>query len=184
MKKIVVLFAEGFEEVEALSPVDVLRRLNLPVITATINDDLMVKGALGVYMQMDAPLANISPDEVDAVILPGGMPGSRNLRDSLLVINFLQRLHEKGALICAICAAPTVLERAGIVAGKKLTCYPGFESEIPSASYDANAKVVEDGQLITGRGPGVALDFAFAIASRFVEEAQVKALRAGMQYDL
>lgn len=181
MKNLIVLLAEGFEEIEALAPIDVLRRLSLPVILASITDDLLVKGSHGVVIHAEKKLSELNIDDVSAVILPGGLMGSRNLRDTPAVIDFLQSAQQKQLLIAANCAAPTVLDKAGIIGNASYTCYPGFEAEISHGTYCPDARVVAEPQLITACGPGVSLEFAFAIAERFVPKETALALKNGMQ---
>ena len=142
MTKIAVVFAEGFEEIEALSPVDVFRRAGF---------DCSMLG-----------LESGNFDEYDLVVLPGGMPGSTNLRDHEGLITALQARNKAGKYIAAICAAPIVLNRAGLLEGRKFTCFPGVEEQIASGEHQTDLVVV-DGNIITSRGAGTALAFAYAL---------------------
>lgn len=158
---IYVFLANGFEEVEALTPVDVLRRGGVDVKTVGI-------GGKTVTGSHHIPVtADLSEDEVDfaalsGVVLPGGMPGTRNLDASETVKKALAAANEKGALIAAICAAPSVLGHNGLLKGKRATCFPGFESELTGATL-CDDLAVTDGNVVTGKGAGAALPFALAL---------------------
>lgn len=162
MTKVLTILAEGFEETEAIIPVDVLRRLNVEVVTAGLTGE-KITGAHNVAWEADTVLENTDITEFDAVILPGGMPGSANLRESDKVMEVLKKASEGGKLLCAICAAPIALGRAGLIKGKKVTAYPGFEKQLEGAEYTGNL-VEKDGNVITGKGPGAAFKFAYTIA--------------------
>ena len=176
-KNIVILLADGFEEIEALAPADVLRRLGFQVVLAAIGGSPAAVGAHGIKVTADARLADLPQDAFDAVILPGGMPGSRNLRDSEAVLALVRSMDASGKVVAAICAAPIALARAGVLNGKKYTMYPGFEAEMPAAP--TGNLVERDGNLITGKGPGAAFAFASAIAGAFGVDAR-GLLRDGM----
>ncbi|MCD7809665.1 MAG: DJ-1/PfpI family protein [Erysipelotrichaceae bacterium] len=161
--KAVVLFKDGFEEVEALTPVDVLRRANVSIDMVGM-DSLTVTGSHGIEIKMD----KVFDDDVynaDVVILPGGLPGSTSLRDDKRVIDVLQKYNENNKLIAAICAAPICLEKAGVVKDKLFTCSPGFELQIPSGKYRDTLICVGD-NVITGRGPAAALKFSYRILDK------------------
>ena len=167
---IYVFLANGFEEVEALTPVDVLRRGGVDVKTVGI-------GGKTVTGSHHIPVtADLSEDEVDfaalsGVVLPGGMPGTKNLDASETVKKALAAANEKGALIAAICAAPSVLGHNGLLSGKRATCFPGFESELTGATLCADLAVT-DGNVVTGKGAGAALPFALALL-RYLKGADV-----------
>ena len=169
-KNIVILLADGFEEIEALVPADVLRRLGFQVTLAAVGGERTVAGAHGIRVTADARLTELPQDGFDAVILPGGMPGSRNLRDSALVLSRVRAMTEAGRIVAAICAAPIALAKAGVLAGRRYTMYPGFEPEMPSAP--TGNLVERDGDLITGKGPGAAFAFAAEIASALGADAR------------
>ncbi len=158
---IMVPFANGFEEIEAVTIVDVLRRAEINVITVSL-EKKMVKGAHNIEFVTECNINDIDINELDGIILPGGMPGASNLRDNKKIINIVKELNENNKLIAAICAAPIVLEEAGIIKNRKITSYPGFESQLKSCKYNTERVVVED-NIITGRGPGTALEFALSI---------------------
>lgn len=179
LKKAVVVLAEGFEEIEAIAPVDVLRRAGVRVTVAGLTGKI-VKSSRGVGVQTDGLLADIK-DLPDAVILPGGLPGAANLaRDTRLAV-FLKRMVEDEKLIAAICASPAlVLAPFGILDGKKATCYPGCETEFSSQVIHSKERVVRDGNIITSQGPGTALDFALEIVRALMGDEMVEALRGKM----
>jgi len=161
--KVMVFLAEGFEEVEALTVVDYLRRMDIEVDMVSIYDELDVNGAHGVGVKGDRILEDIgSVDGYDGLVIPGGLPGASNLRDDDRVVEFVREMNSKGGLVAAICAGPIVLERAGIVSGKRLTSYPGFEDELRDSLYIKEGVVV-DGNIITARGPNYAVDFALEL---------------------
>ena len=165
MKTIYVFLAEGFEEVEALTPVDVLRRAGLPVKTVSVTGVLTVNGAHGVPVVADMVFEEVKEGDAEMIVLPGGLPGATNLD-----------AHEG---LSAICAAPLVYGKRGLLKGKKVTCYPGFEKYLEGAEYTA-ALVEKDGNFITGKGPGAAMAFSFAIAEKYVGAEKVTELKQGM----
>ena len=152
MTKVAVVFAEGFEEIEALSPVDVFRRAGFDCNMLGL-ESASVTGSHGIQVAMDGVFDGNFAD-YDLVVLPGGMPGSTNLRDNETLIASLQE--------AAICAAPIVLERAGLLEGRKFTCFPGVEEQIASGEHQTDLVVV-DGNIVTSRGAGTALAFAYAL---------------------
>lgn len=174
-----VFLAEGFEEMEALAPIDVLRRAGLEVTTVGVGGKL-IQGAHGVGFTADSDGEGLDFSDVDCVVLPGGMPGTTNLDASAMVERCLMKAAEKGALIAAICAAPSVLGHKGLLNGKKATCFPGFEEELLGAVH-TGAPVEKDGNIITARGAGVALDFALALVAQLKGEAAAEALRESLQ---
>jgi 4-methyl-5(b-hydroxyethyl)-thiazole monophosphate biosynthesis len=161
VKKIAVLLAEGFEEVEAATPIDFLRRAGVDVIVAGVTGKT-VTGARGIKFVADVSLGELPP-ELDGVVIPGGMPGAANIAKSAAAIELIRLLFTAKKLVAAICAAPgVVLGAHGFLAGKKFTCYPGYEKDVAKASFSEDA-VVKDGNLITSRGPGTAAEFAEAL---------------------
>lgn len=176
--KILIPLAEGFEEIEAVTCIDVLRRGGVEVVTASLNN-LDVKGAHNIIIKADTSISTIKRGEFDGILLPGGMPGATNLRDDERVIELIQELAKEEKLIAAICAAPIALERAGVITNKKATSYPGFDKDLTSCKYQ-NDRVVVDKNIITGRGPGVALEFALEVIKYLIGETKVKDLEKGM----
>jgi protein deglycase len=178
MPDILVPLAVGFEEVEAVTVIDLLRRAGLTVTTASLRSQTTVKGAHGVEIQAETTLSDVKGRVFDAVVLPGGMPGTTNLAESPEIGNLIQKHAEKGFLVAAICAAPTVLAKHGLLNGKKATCYPGCEGKMTGARVLAET-VVEDGNVITSRGPGTAIPFALKLIERLVGQAKAKEVAAG-----
>ncbi|MDR1469076.1 MAG: DJ-1/PfpI family protein [Spirochaetaceae bacterium] len=162
-KTVLVFLADGFEEVEAVTPVDFLRRAGIEAVTVAVGNDKTVTGARGIPVVADKTLPEAAGLSYDAVVLPGGMPGSKNLAASDGVDAVVREATVKGRLIAAICAAPVVvLAPKGVLAGKQFTCFPGMEHEVSGATWRED-KVVVDGNLITSRGAGTAALFALAI---------------------
>lgn len=170
-----VLLADGFEEIEAVTVIDVLRRGGISVTAASIAGST-VRGARGISLVADAEFEKQNLADYEAVVLPGGMPGAASLRDSLPVREALKRFARDGKIVAAICAAPIALEAAGLLAGRRATSYPGHE--IPSAVYE-EARVVVDGRLVTSRGPGTAMEFSLKLVELLAgAEAKDKVARA------
>lgn len=177
MKKVMVLLANGFEEIEALATVDIIRRANLRCDMVSIGEEL-VESSHGMFVKADKTIGTIE-DDYDAIILPGGMPGAKNLKENNEVINLIKRFNEEGKIIGAICAAPIVLYASEILQGKNYTCYPGFENDMQGCLY-TGAMVEKHGNIITGKGPGAAFDFAFSILRELGYEALVNSIKNGM----
>lgn len=178
MKKVVVIFADGFEETEGVSIVDVLRRAGLDVSMVGL-DAVVVTGAHGIELSMDCTIDSITPNELDALVLPGGMPGAKNLADSRVVVDIIRSVHERGKHVAAICAAPIALAAAGIIDSRKVTCYPGFEQQLGNILHTA-ARVQVDGNIVTGAGPGAALEFAVTLVSELGDPDTAAELRKAM----
>lgn len=174
-----VFLAEGFEEMEALAPIDLLRRVGVEVTTVGVGGKL-IKGTHGVGFTADSDGEDLDFSDVDCVVLPGGMPGTTNLDASPMVEACLMKAAEKNALIAAICAAPSVLGHKGLLKGKKATCFPSFEEDLLGALH-TGAPVEKDGNIITARGAGVALDFALALVAELKGETAAKELRESLQ---
>jgi 4-methyl-5(b-hydroxyethyl)-thiazole monophosphate biosynthesis len=174
-KKAIVLLADGFEEVEAVTPIDYLRRAGVEVTTAAITDSLIVKGRwTGLKVTADTTLNEIAKQGTggwDAVILPGGMPGAENLAASKETGTLLKSMAAEGKLICAICASPAVvLSPLGLLKSKKFTCYPKMEEKVKDGEW-SDKRVVVDGNVITSRGAGTAGEFAVAIIEKLIDKA-------------
>lgn len=175
---IAVLLADGFEEIEALTPVDMLRRAGLTVLTVGITSKVAV-GAHGISVICDKLPDEIDLDMISTVILPGGMPGSLNLDTSPFTDKILESVNARDGRIAAICAAPLVLGRRGLLAGKRATCYPGFESELAGATV-TDESVVTDGNITTARGMGVALEFSKELISLLVTKEKAEELSSAI----
>jgi 4-methyl-5(b-hydroxyethyl)-thiazole monophosphate biosynthesis len=179
-KKVLVLLAEGFEEVEAVTPIDYLRRAGTEVTIAAIDKSKTVKGSHGIEINSDAFLVDLlrkgTASSFDAVVLPGGMPGAANLAASKEAGDLLKEAAAKGTLVCAICASPAVvLAPLGILKGKKFTCFPGLEEKVRGASWSED-RVVTDGNIITSRSAGTTGNFAAAIISALVSKGEAEKL--------
>lgn len=177
-QKIAVLCKDGFEEIEALTPVDVLRRANVHVDLVGM-DDLKVTSSHQITIQMDC-VFNDQIKEYDGIVIPGGLPGATNLRDDARVIEIVQQFNLEHKLIAAICAGPIVLAKAGILKDKICTCSPGFETQLTGANYQ-EAIVQKDDHIITGKGPAAALEFGYTILESLGYDSSN--LRQGMQYE-
>ncbi len=178
MPRVCVLLANGFEEIEAITIIDVLRRAEVEVVAVSLGPN-PVRGAHAVAIQADKDLNQALKESWDMVILPGGIPGATTLRDDARVQDLLKRQNKDGKKIGAICAAPIALGKAGILAGKKATSYPGFEGELVGAKYQ-EAAVVRDGNIITSRGPGTAMEFSLHLAADLMGQPTADQLRKGM----
>lgn len=178
MKTALVLFAAGSEELEAVTVVNILRRAGVTVTLAGLSDGAL-KGSRGITLQPDTTLNAVLNDDFDMLVLPGGMPGTRHLQADARVIKLAQDMAKHGKYVTAICAAPMVLATAGLLAGKRATCYPTCLDEFPGVQLQTVA-VVEDGKLITSRGPGTAMDFALTLAERLVGKARRDEVEASL----
>lgn len=177
---IYVFLADGFEEVEALAPVDLLRRTGLTVQTVGVTGKV-VTGSHGVAVAADIlPEAVVLDDAVEAVVLPGGMPGASNLDASPVVQAAIDFAAQNGKLVCAICAAPFILGKKGLLSGKRATCFPGFEEQLCGARVTGEF-VSQDGQYITAKGMGAAVDFGLAVVKALCGAEAAAQLRATIQ---
>ena len=173
-----VFLANGFEEIEALATVDILRRANVEVVTVGVGSKMPI-GAHGIAVCADITEDELELSRIEGVVLPGGMPGTTNLEASAVVQSAVAYAAESGMLLAAICAAPSILGHGGYLNGKHATCYPGFESELHGAILGKG--VVVDGNVITASGAGVAVDFALALVRYLVSVDVADAIRGGIQ---
>ncbi len=180
---IYVFLATGFEEIEALGPVDICRRAELAVKTVSITGDLTVVGAHGVGIVADSLFDQNDYSDASMLFLPGGMPGTANLDMHEGLRKVIMKHYEAGKPLAAICAAPSVYGRLGLLRGKKATCYPGFEKYLDGADYTA-ALVQRDGMLFTGDGPAAALALGYEIVKYFSGEEKSSQLKEGMMYNV
>ena len=172
--------ADGFEETEALAPVDILRRADIPVTTVGVGGDV-IRGSHNVYVKADMNINEFEPDEnMLGVILPGGMPGVKNLFADERVRDAVCFCSACDMYICAICAAPSIPGRMGLLKGKKATCFPGFEGDLTGAETCGD-KVVVDGKTITAKGAGCALEFGFTIVGEVENKDLADHIRSSMQ---
>lgn len=177
--KTAVILAPGFEELEAVAIIDVLRRAGIETTLAAVTAELTVTGAHGITITADRSLTGLTATDLAAAILPGGMPGSTHLAASAAVRELCQAVHRQGGLVAAICAAPLALHAAGLLQGRRVTAYPGVEAKLPGAVY--TGKDVEfDDRILTGKGAGVALLFALELVSRLGLADKAASLRKSM----
>lgn len=162
MSKVYVFLATGFEEIEAGTPVDILRRAGVEVQMVSIEDKDYVTGARGITFKADAKFSEVDKDAADIIVLPGGMPGTTNLYNFAPLMDLVKEYNSKGKRIAAICAAPTIFGKLGLLEGRKACCYPDMEDDLKGAdvSYDS---VVTDGNITTSRGMGTAIDFSLEL---------------------
>ena len=173
-----VFLANGFEEIEALAAVDLLRRAGVEVVTVGVGTKVPV-GAHNIAVCADIGEDELNVKAIDGVVLPGGMPGTTNLEASAVVQSAIAYAAERGMLLAAICAAPSILGHGGYLCEKNATCYPGFESELTGAILGRG--VVVDGNIITASGAGVAVDFALELVRYLVSDEVALAIRGGIQ---
>ncbi|MEW6132147.1 MAG: DJ-1 family glyoxalase III [Pseudomonadota bacterium] len=180
MAKVLVPLAEGCEELEAVTIIDLLRRAGIEVVTASLQPGI-VKASRGTRLMPDAVLDDVLHDDFDMIVLPGGMPGAQHLKEDPRIIGLLKKMAEQGKYTAAICAAPMVLAEAGLLAGKRATSYPGSldRIEVPGMAYLKDA-VVRDGKVLTSRGPGTAIDFALALIEALSGKARRDEVEAGL----
>ena len=182
MAKVYVFLANGFEDIEALIPIDVLRRGNVEVITVSTTDTDIVESAHGVGIRADVMFDDCDFADADLLMLPGGMPGASNLFAHEAVCKALLSQQEQGKKIAAICASPAVvLAQLGILDGKKATCYPGFEQMLTTADYTGELVTV-DGNITTGEGPAAAFPYAYTILADLVDEQTASQIAEGMRF--
>ena len=178
---IYMFLAEGFEETEAIAPLDILRRAELEIATVGVGRKV-VTGAHGISVTADVMDCEIMPDEnCEGIILPGGMPGTLNLEKSANVQSFIDYAVENNLIIGAICAAPSILGHNGMLKGKKATCFPGFEDELKGANL-VESGVIIDGNIVTAKGAGVAWEFGAAICSIITGEEKALQILRGIQW--
>ena len=181
MSKIAIFFAEGYEEIEALAVVDVCRRLKLEIDMVSITEERAVTGAHGISVGMDKVFGEIDCADYDMLVLPGGMPGTRNLEACAPLMEQIDAFYENGKYIGAICAAPFILGRKGLLKGKNATCFPGFEDELLGANL-VEAGVVIAETIVTAKGAGVAWEFGAAICSGITGEEKALQILRGIQW--
>ncbi len=182
MNGALIYLAPGFEEIEAVTIIDLLRRADIDVTVAGLEEGA-VTGSHGISIQSDVYYEDINPDEFDYMVLPGGQPGTNNLKQNLKVLDSLKKFRKGNKLIGAICAAPIVLHEAGILEGKKVTSYPSEEKVFNTSIYQSSA-VVKDDNIITSRGVGTAIDFALDLIGEIKGENVKQDTAARILYEL
>lgn len=182
MKNVAVFLATGFEEIEALTVVDLLRRSGINTKMVSITDDLLVYGAHDIKVLADCIMEQIDFDSIHMIVLPGGMPGTTNLEQCELLLNQLERFFDEGKFISAICAAPKILGRKGMLVGKKACCYPGMEEYLQKAIVTKN-EVEIDGNIITSRGMGCAIAFSLAIITVLLGKEKASIIKEAIVFE-
>ena len=182
MKRVVVPLAHGFEEIETVTVVDILRRAGIAVTIAGVEDGTppsAVEGRTGIRLVPDAAMDEVVADDFDMLVLPGGLKGAQTLAKDQRVARLLPRFHEGERYLAAICAAPTVLAAHGMIAGRRLTSHPSVKDQLTGAVYDER-RVVIDGRLVTSRGPGTAMEFALALVELLMGRTKVEEIKQGV----
>lgn len=179
MSRVLVPLAAGFEDLEAITVTDLLRRAGLTVVIAGLDGQIQ-RGSRGVMLQPDTTLEAALTHDFDMLVLPGGQPGTNNLKADARIIGLVQKMVAEGKYVTAICAAPSVLAAAGVLDGKRATSFPGALDAYPQVQQQ-RAAIVEDGKLITSRGPGTAMDFSLTLIERLVSKATRDEVEAGLQ---
>ena len=182
MAKVYIFLANGFEEIEGLTVVDLLRRANIEITMVSITDDLYVTGSHQIMTKADALFEQIDFSDSSMLVLPGGMPGTKNLSVHEGLDELLKQFHSKGKKLSAICAAPSVLGSKGLLKGKKATCAPGFEDTLAGAHIKSDAVVI-DGNIITSKGMGTAIDFSLAMIKSLSGETEAVRIAKAIQYE-
>lgn len=181
MSKVCVFFGTGFEEIEALTVVDLLRRAAVDVSMVSITGEKRVVSSHKVCVETDMLLEEVDFSQVEMIVLPGGMPGTKNLEDCSLLMEQVESFHQAGKYLSAICAAPSILGHRGMLKGRNACSYPDFESHLEGAKVTQNPVEVSD-HIITGRGMGTAIQFGLAIVARMKDEKTAKELSRAIIY--
>lgn len=181
MAKAYIFLAEGFEEIEGLTVVDLLRRANIDITMVSITGNELVTGSHQISTITDILFEDTDYEDADILILPGGMPGTKNLMNHEGLDMLLREFHKKGKPLAAICAAPKVLGTKGLLEGKGATCYPGHEESLLGAKY-LNMDVVTDGNIVTSRGMGTSIDFSLALIKQLKDENEARKIADTIQY--
>ena len=180
-KKVALFIENGSEELELIAPLDVMRRANLEVDVISANNEDFITSAHNVKIMADKKIEEINNIlDYDAIVIPGGMPGSTLLRDNKKIIEFYQTMYNSGKLVAAICAAPIVLSAAGITDDKEVTSYPGFDKEINCKTYNSEKAVVIDKNVITAQGPAVAILFGYEIVNYLLQDNTAEDVKKAM----
>ena len=178
-----ILLGTGFEETEAIAPCDILKRANIPVQFVGLTG-LEVRGGHGIGVCADITIDQLDPDAMDMIVLPGGMGGVNSILVCEKALDVVRYAWENDRFVAAICAAPTVLAKLGITDGRKAACYPGLEDRMGSADMQPGVATVTDGKLLTGAGPGTAIDFGLLLVRTLKGEAAAKSVYDGLVYRL
>ena len=182
MKSICIFLSEVFEEMEAMFPLDILRRGGMDVKLVSVTGEKAVRSSHGVTIMADALFEDVSEEDVEMIVLPGGLPGATNLDAHAGLDKLILSFANAGKPLAAICAAPMVYGKRGLLKGKKATCYPGFEDSLLGASYTSQG-VITDGNITTSRGLGYALDLGLELIRLLQGPQQAERIREAVQYD-
>lgn len=182
MARIGVFFAEGYEEIEALTVVDLCRRAGIEVCMVSVDGSDMAVGSHGIPVRMDVALEQVDFDTLDMIVLPGGMRGTKNLEACGRLMEELDRFYEGGKWIAAICAAPSIFGHRGYLEGRRATCYPSFEKELTGAAA-TGAGTAEDGNVITGQAMGSAIEFGLKIVEKLISPEAADKLAESIVYE-
>lgn len=177
-----IILGQGFEEVEAVAPCDILRRGGVDACYAAVGASLAVSGSTGITVTADVFAKDIAPKAGDTVVIPGGMGGVNTIKHDAETMAMISSAAKSGAELAAICAGPSVLAKLGLLDGKDITCYPGCEKLMGKAICHCEKATVQDGSLVTGRAPGAALDFGYALLAHLKGERVSEDVREGMCY--
>lgn len=181
MKTVYAFLADGMEEVEALMVIDLLRRTKkLDVITVSVKEELLIESSHNIKLYADKNINDINFEKGDCIFLPGGLPGTLNLGTCNKLTEQVVKYNEEGKVLAAICAAPSVLGQLGILQGKNATCYPGFEDKLEGA--DCGGSVVTDGNVVTGKGLGVALEMGLELITVLIDKETSEEIATQIQY--
>lgn len=181
MSKIGIFFAKGYEEIEALAVVDICRRLGLEIDMVSVTEESAVEGSHGIVVRMDRTYSQADFANYDMLLLPGGGEGTKNLEAHAPLMAQIDAFYEAGKYVGAICAAPSIFGHKGILRGRRACCYPSFESHLEGATVTAGPVEI-DGNVITSRGMGTAIDFGLAVAGIFCGREKAEALAEGIVY--
>lgn len=181
MAKVYIFLADGFEEIEGLTVVDLLRRAKIDITMVSVSGNKVVTGSHEIPVIADTTFEEVNFDDADLLVLPGGMPGTMNLLEHEGLDKLLKEFHGKGKPLAAICAAPRVLGSKGLLIGKKVTCYPGNEDALIGARVLGTA-VVEDGNITTSKGMGTAIDFSLSIIKSIKGKEEADRIAQAIQY--
>lgn len=180
-KHVYVFLAAGFEEIEAVATIDLLRRAGIPTHIVAVGLEPLVTGAHGMALQADLSISEVYSEDVQAIVLPGGLPGVTHLGESHRLEQLLKEAHQAKKLIAAICAAPSLLGRYGFLSGEEAIAYPGFEDQLAGAQVSSQA-VVKSGHLLTAKAAGYTLDFALAIVTELAGAAKAEEVASAICY--
>ena len=177
-----ILLAPGFEEIEALAPADLMRRAGLEVALVSVTGEAQVPGSHNISVTADCTLDQVEPGKCRLLMLPGGMGGGNGIKASAAALKLVETIHGQGKPVAAICAAPTLLGRWGLLDGKRAVCYPGLEDGLTGAQVPAGQRVVVDGEIITGQAAGSSLDFGLTLIETLLGSEKAEEVRKSVYY--